>query len=344
MVRGATKWLSRRLAALLRPRSSLGAFVLPAEIILMVTDYLTKPSVISLALTCRYLGSVCFPHSPGLSTAEKEELLQLLEKDIASLYFCHYCTKLHPWNKRWSNSIMSPDEKLPCAESLILDGVRLPESLDIQYNHARLVMNRHLYGRAHGLTLHSLEHTYCFQLPTLEHRISPWPIEASVAKTVSLHARILDDKLLVLSISKISHPRGKSEKLRDHIHDRDHDYICHHISLNRLPEVAQRLSAPGRFARIVKSCSFCLTDCCIDISWRGRMKGYMIKIRTYRLLGDCRSPFHWSWRTRVDRPYYCRFNKVQTRKEFPLEYGPGVIRDRWNEADGIESRTRAEWV
>src|SRR6186713_551449 len=81
------QWIFRALSWPRRPRSGLGAFALPPEIILMVAAYLTETSVISLALTCRALRSLCFPSSSRLNMSEKKELLLLLEKDIATSYF-----------------------------------------------------------------------------------------------------------------------------------------------------------------------------------------------------------------------------------------------------------------
>lgn len=340
---GAAQWLSQRLVTLFRPRrprSSLGAFALPPEIILMIATYLTKPSVISLALTCRTLRSLCFPRRSRLNTAEKEELLLLLEKDIATLYFCHYCVKLHRWHTRWGKSI-SPwvEEDLPCKQHLLRNSLCLPLTCYIPYHHARLVMNRHFYGPTHGLPLHKFEKRVWLHCRS-----------SRVTDSESLSARIVDDKLLVLSVKTMSHSRGDSKTLRDYVDSLGHT-ACRHLTLDKgsphyapvqLPELAKDKTAPGHFApcdQSFGSCTFCLTDYCIDISWRGRRKGYIIKVSVYRQLGDCRSPFDWSWRSMatlqpVDEP----------RTAYPLEYRPGIIRDRWNKADGIDGRTQGEWV
>jgi hypothetical protein len=128
----------------------LGAFTLPPEIILIVATYLTNPSVISLALTCRTLHCLCFPRHSNLNTAEKEELLLLLEKDMATLYFCHYCAKLHRWHTRWGDSISTCDEDdLPCKQR-VDSFLFLPLICDIPYHCARLVMNQHSTGQPKG--------------------------------------------------------------------------------------------------------------------------------------------------------------------------------------------------
>jgi hypothetical protein len=180
----------------------LGAFTLPPEIILMVTTYLTNPSVISLALTCRALHRLCFSQCPRGNTAEKKELLLLLERDMATLYFCHYCAKLHRWHTRCGNSISTwVEEDLPCKQRLD-NFLFLPLICDIPYHHARLVMNQPFYGPTHGLPLHKLEKRVCLRCPSNR-----------VTDSESLHAHIIDNKLLVLSVKTMYHSRGDSNLL-----------------------------------------------------------------------------------------------------------------------------------
>jgi ribosomal protein L32E len=81
------------------------------------------------------------------------------------------------------------------------------------------------------------------------------------------------------------------------------------------------------------------------MTWRGRMKGYIIKVHAYRQLGDCRSPFDSVWRS-FTRSFtqlsYVRPKEI--RITHPTKYRPVFIRDKWNHPDGLESSTRAEWV
>ncbi|KAF2797060.1 hypothetical protein K505DRAFT_236332 [Melanomma pulvis-pyrius CBS 109.77] len=342
MVIGAAQylpqWLSQRLVTLFRPRrprSALGAFALPLEIILMIATYLTKPSVISLALTCRTLCSLCFPRRPSLNTAEQEELLLLLEKDIASLYFCHYCVKLHRLHTRWSQSIFPWIEKdLPCQDHF------LPTCF-VPFRHARLIMDLHFYRPTNGLPLHKFEQLFWYHCRSNR-----------ITDSYFLSSRIVDDEILVLSVKTMFHSRGDSKMLRGYVDSLVHTHeVCKHLTLNKgsphdgsvqLPELAKGKIAPGHFApcnQSFGSCTFCPTDYCIDISWRGRRKGYMIKVSVYRQLEDYRSPFDWSWR---NMGTLLMADDPQT--PYPLEYRPGIIRDRWNRADGIDGSTQGEWV
>ena len=343
MLVGAAHGLFQRLATLVRPRrtrSGLGAFALPPEIILMVAAYLTNPSVISLALTCRTLHSLCFPRSPCLNTAEKEQLLLLMEKDIASLYFCHYCTKLHRWHTcscRYTSTCIMED--LPCKPHLLHNFSDFPLTCYIPYPHARLVMNRHFYGPTHGLALHKLENRVWRNCPV-----------SRVTNSETLYARIVDDKLLVLSVKTMHHSRGDSKALRSYVDFWGHR-TCNHMELAKglpggplvqLPELNIDKTTSGHFTPCEQSfgsCAICPTDYCIDISWRGKRKGYFIRVSVYRQLGECRSPFDWNWHTMTTLA-----TVEEPRKAYPLEYRPGIVRDRWNKADGIDSRTEGQWV
>lgn len=126
--------------------------------------------------------------------------------------------------------------------------------------------------------------------------------------------------------------------------------ICHHLTISafpirgviaQLPELVN-WSTLGYFAPCSQSygsCPSCPTDYCIDITWHGTRMGYKIQVRAYRQVGDCRSPFSWDWAAFTElRP------RQKPRSLFPLEYGPGSIRDRWNKADGIEGGDDSVWV
>lgn len=102
------QWLCRRFERLFRqlsPPSDLGRFALPAEIILMIMSHLDGLSTTFLAFTCRDLYRFCTPGQLVLTAAERTQLLQYLEDNIADAYFCRYCGTLHRWHGYWSHSI-----------------------------------------------------------------------------------------------------------------------------------------------------------------------------------------------------------------------------------------------
>jgi hypothetical protein len=322
----------------MRAPSNLCALNLPPEIILMIATHLDECALVSLALTCQSLHGLWERRSLPLQLAEKEKLLLSLEKDIPFLYYCHHCVKLHRWHGRWSRSI-APwyEERLPCKRSLDKH-LYIPLTCHIPYYYARLVMNRHFYGSKHGLPLH-----------VLNERAQSYSHSDGVVNSVSQHARIFNDQLLVLSVISMMHLRGESVSLRSHIDSYGHS-VCEHFTLSQgcpnsvpiqLPELAKKGNAPGQFLACgpaFGSCTFCLTDYSINVVWQGARKGYNIEVIVYRGLGDCRTPFNWHWRT-----ISTRYPAAELRSAYSPDYRPGSIRDQWNEAGGIAEITDSAW-
>jgi hypothetical protein len=343
MIGDAVQQMNQRLtkfAHRLRGSPGLGAFALPSEIILMIASHMDNPSRLALALTNRRIYSLCCNERLPLNLAEKEKLLLLLEKDIATLYFCHRCVKLHHWHRRWSRSICPwYEETMPCKRSG-LDRLYLPHVHSIPYYYARLVMNRHLYGPTHGPPI-----------TKLEERADSLYYSNGVVKTVTQHARIINGQLYILSVISMSHSRGDSVLLRDQI-NKTNTSVCPHLTMastswpgyapSQLPELVENSAAPSRFQlcqQAFGSCVFCLTDYNIEISWQGTKKGHVVKVFVYRRLGDCRSPFDWNWRARL-----ALLTNERPRLEQSLDYKLGYVRDQWNKADGIESNGTDNWI
>ncbi|KAH7390850.1 hypothetical protein DE146DRAFT_618846, partial [Phaeosphaeria sp. MPI-PUGE-AT-0046c] len=330
-----------RLAKLfrqMRAPSNLGALNLPLEIILMIATHLDKCALVSLALTCQSLYGLWERRGLSLTLAEKETLLLLLEKDTPVLYYCHYCTKLHRWHGRWRRSI-APwyEESLLCKRSLDKH-LYLPLTCHIPYYYARLVMNRHFYGSKHSLPLH-----------VLNERARSCTHSDGVVSSATQHVRIFNDQLLVLSVISLTHLRGDSVSLRSHVDSYGHS-VCEHLTLSQgcpnsvpiqLSELAEKGNEPSKFMACgpaFGSCTFCLTDYSINITWQGARKGYNIEVVVHRGLGDCRTPFNWHWRTISTRD-----SAEELRSEHSPDYRPGSIRDQWNKAEGIAEITDGEW-
>lgn len=82
----------------------------------------------------------------------------LLEKDTATVCFCHHCVKLHRWHTRWDSHIsLGVKKNFPRRQYLVPDFPIPPPTRDFTYHYTRLVMNRYFYGPNHGITLHKIE-------------------------------------------------------------------------------------------------------------------------------------------------------------------------------------------
>jgi hypothetical protein len=101
------------------------------------------------------------------------------------------------------------------------DTLHLPYLIFIQYYHARLVINRHLYGSTHGVSIEKFNK----RAKTVEDAFG-------VIITVSHHASIVDDNLLVSSTIVISHPRGDAASFRRSVDERPRP-VCAHIGMRK---------------------------------------------------------------------------------------------------------------
>jgi hypothetical protein len=220
------------------------------------------------------------------------------------------------------------EESLPCKRKLDKH-LWLPLTCHISYHHTRLVMNRHLYGSNHGLPLRVLN-----QRTRSSHHPN------GVVISVTQHARISNDHLLVLSAISITHSRGDSVSLRRYIDDFGHA-LCRHVRIWRdlpdsfpiqLPELAKRTGQSQFLASgpAFGSCTLCPTDYTITIKWQGPKKGFNIEVLVYRGLGGCRTPFSWHWRTNT-----WLYPREELRSVYSPDCRPGSIREQWDEAADV---------
>ncbi|EMD63833.1 hypothetical protein COCSADRAFT_358353 [Bipolaris sorokiniana ND90Pr] len=208
----------------------------------------------------------------------------------------------------------------------------------IPYHHMRLVMNRHFYGPEHGLPLQALSERQNYQTHEYE-------VECSISQ----HARIFGDELLVLTVISMTQLRGDLVLLRSHVESFGGS-VCQHLTISQrspvcipiqFPELAKKGNASGSFPAcgpMYGSCTSCLTYYSINITWQGLEKGYSIEVLVYRGLGDCRTPESWYWRTMA------RWDPSEkSRSAYSPHNPPGSIRDRWDEAGGVAEITDGAW-
>ena len=302
--------------------------VLPLDILLIITEYLPDASVFSLALTCHTLNDLIlcrfpFCRFPSLDAYSKEEFLQLLEKDISNVYYCHECVRLHSWkSRRKSSRRLETGDKSGCYSEY---GVSLPlyPHAWLPYPVARGVMNRHFHETSGGPSIKSLNLSW-----------GPDTLSHSVKFASKTHSRIVDDELLLLTTAEIWHSSGDGFELRRLV-DETNLKICEHLTLgkdeghytHRIPEFDLHPACITDFYQVPKalgSCSVCQTDYTVEVD-RHKKKGWVVRLDIYQLLGDCRSPKDWAW------------NHWVTDDEFGVRRSdltsPGMIRSRWNIQD-----------
>lgn len=325
---------SSRTVIYLRPRPRLGCLAIPPEILLAIIAFLDRPSLLSLALTCRTFFLYYFPQPLQLSSTEKQDFLALLERDVPHHYFCHFCLKLHRWRMSWFRHF---DSEIPhyymkhedtCREKYQIKHSGMPTLL---YPLARVIMNRHFYGAAHGPPAKVLSTSVRWRWDHKYHKV--WKL------------RIIGDELMLSSDITI-YPNEKLENPRKAIDYASHP-ICAHLTTSQyshpqkqLPELAARCPTYCFISchESIKSCPVCLTDYCISITLQE--KRWVIKINVYNQLGSVRSPFDWKWSSMV---------KPKERSEEPqsrhlLGHRPGMARHLWSKADKILLEPTGEWA
>lgn len=127
-------------------------------------------SLLSLSLTCTTFYHLYWPQSPDLSKREKTTLLLGIEKDTATVYFCHFCVSLHPWGKEsmcsvFQGRVIQRGLALPCQGDMSIQiSFMGNDYYRIDYPIARALMNGHLYGdnRHVSTTTHSRQYQPTF--------------------------------------------------------------------------------------------------------------------------------------------------------------------------------------
>ncbi|KAL7921527.1 hypothetical protein ACQKWADRAFT_121381 [Trichoderma austrokoningii] len=325
---------SSRTLIYLRRRSRLGSLAIPPEIILAIIAYLDQPSLLSFALTCRAFFLYYLPQPLQLSSTERQDFLVLLEKDAPHYYFCHFCLKLHQWRKSWFRHFNSDiphyylKHKDTCRENYQIDHHGMPTLL---YPLARVVMNRHLYGAAHGPPAKALSTSISHYWYWDGRHHTVW------------RARIIDDELFLSSHITI-YPYENQENLRDTADKAPHP-LCPHLTTSarsypkkQIPELATRCSTDYFVLchESIKSCPECLTDYCISITKKG--KRWTIRVIAYNQLGAVRSPFDWKWSGMIES----RDRLEERQSRYHLGHQPGMVRHLWSKADKILLEPKGE--
>jgi len=150
------------------------------EVILCITDFLPKASVLCLGLCNKKLKELLFEKYRKLTHLEKKRIededlghsyrptelrqfLHLLSRDIPNHVDCHYCFKLHDAKK--GNLVGAPFPERQVFDCLKnADTPRYSpwgiEGYQITFSHVQQIMKRHREGPAHGISLQHLSGIY----------------------------------------------------------------------------------------------------------------------------------------------------------------------------------------
>jgi hypothetical protein len=216
------------------------------ELVEMILEHLPPESVTALGLTCRDLYAKIFSNPSTLPIHAKARFLQLLEKEHPTLFFCHDCVQLHTWRLRHKLQTYGFYNG-PCYTNFHREEIPVqcrsrPGSMpkvisqfrpDLNFFWARLVMNRQLYGPAHGPPL----------TPKKETRIWRWD-KVKITEQSTWTFQIINNNLFAQAVTTLraddSGPGDPHRALKDIMHHWHDDLICRHHSKHHtafIPEV-----------------------------------------------------------------------------------------------------------
>ncbi|TRX92842.1 hypothetical protein FHL15_006248 [Xylaria flabelliformis] len=335
----------------------------PVEVFLLISEQLSADALAALSLTCRSFYSILKARIQ-LHGTDREALLLLLEKDLGDkLYYCPFCSRLHPFSPSWTPvdiNLKARENQSCCYERCPAWGQAFRLSHSSQYNlgyHlARLVMNRHLFGAPNGLPLDSLHRRFVeFQ----DYDTRPWNQDLSF--------KIVDNELFLRAVH-VFYARDSASFAAASGHQ--NHYICPHIitavppgrnlyGLNEISELKDhRLHRLIPCREALRHCSRCLTDFQITVErvkgcerppgtpQRGWIShgsrvhrwyevesyktpntiGWQIAIIAYHQFGSCRSPQDWKWKAMSPGI------ESMTSRRNTVDYPPGAVIRKWKQS------------
>jgi hypothetical protein len=155
---------------------------------------------------------------------------------------------------------------------------------------------------------------------------------------------------MVSSVQSVKHRKKDTKELRRWINEQS-QWICCHLTLYQEPqllaptalETAAANTPPEYFMAFrgtVKSCPVCVTDYQINVCWCDH-KGWVVKMKTWQVLGSARSEVDWLWITMIDEYQ----NSNSTAKRFQdSRYPPGIARHAWSKGDKVIVKPEGTWA
>ena len=203
------------------------------------------------------------------------------------------------------------------------------------YHHARLALNRHLYGAPRGLPLHNLT------AEAVQGMVVPnWK--------QSWTAKVIDDELFLRATHTVNNLGMSDGALRSLVDLHCAYFICCHTDSSydvpalKMPRLSSCEATRPLFAEcreVLDACPLCLTDYCTTIERtrapRNAVPGtrawcqpasmvWIITIVAYHRFGTCRSPSDWMWQSLVGATQPTLDDERQNKR-----YPAGSIRDKW---------------
>jgi hypothetical protein len=271
-------------------------YMLPGELLQMISDFLPVSSASCLILCSRELLGTLGNRSWHLLRSEdqvvqRKHFLAVLERDLPDRQLCHHCSLFHPVEQdKGPNTEWTPRRVPECVRR---NGfVFITTSFKIRFEHAQLLMNQYRFGRAYNLQM--LSNTDLMSLQDTRREIVTW-------------AEIVAGELLIRMTTKLClHCTWDIQFIQSRILT-----PCHHLDRYEilwetiLCRVSHADNEPCKDCAKWKSCRGCATWFLVDIS-EHENSDIEIRIDVNKYLGPCETPFDPKWRNQTDPSTECR--------------------------------------
>ncbi|KAI1100152.1 hypothetical protein F4804DRAFT_336536 [Jackrogersella minutella] len=333
----------------------------PVEIVLIISEYISKVDRICLSLTCKALFCIIgVPNKTELKSPIKKMLLYRLEKAIPGVCYCQFRNKLIPFDRTnlpglYDFGIIYKFERFSPGY-YYLRMLRFPSStFALSYHAARLITNYGLLGPEHGVPPSCLSYLLpgdkilYHWLPTPSRNVirydrNPndiqmfWSLKDpedrdQIYWRESWKAKLIGGDLFLSATHSRFHSEAEGKALQNSFNRCG--FICMHTAVQpqsenkkhaaNFPDIDGKLSKDSGY-HSTGWCRFCMTDWDLSIQWEGPSYGWVIVIKTYHDLGNCRSPFHWKWKA-INMP---------TNKRAKRNNPGGIVKSRWLAEEGFD--------
>lgn len=286
--------------------------LLPTELILLVSEFLSTADTVCLFLTCKRMWYISDGRDLAhcLDTDTTETLLCRLERDITGVSYCAVDQKLlriktYNWTKLHHHIHSAKQHKGPA---------------DVHFGYsrfwltwctARLVTNYQILGPQYGIPASSLAHTY--ERPCYEQRIC--------SKQVWV-AKVIHGELFISCTYTYFPVNADASTLRAYFETHTTD-ICKHTEIGAGIGYWTLVGLPTHMIgntqhHYMGCCWTCETDWETFIERTDTKRGWMVRVQTYHALGTCRSSSDPKWR-------------VMTNRSGPMRETPrGAVKASWD--------------
>lgn len=298
-------------------------YSLPVEIFLYVVDQLPPPDTAALSLTSKTLLNIVGHQTLRLENIyDRRELLRRFEAHYPQHLLCHQCGIFHRRPRRTRKAMLthhrSNNETVYCDRK---NGTfrNFHHSLQIPFSLVQEVMNRHRYGRKHGLRPNVLNF--------LEPFLQTEPFETT-AKIIQGELSLSVDERACVSSSAFNFETTVKSKYRKY---------CPHFSTSNIDQFPARpmekSTEQQSSQRLFFRCLECKTVVYLEyVTSSPAMRMSHLRTTAWYNLGRCSDPFDPQWLavTGEAKLYPPTYPRMEYLPPSEIAYTNSLSLPKWN--------------